>query len=89
MSETRRMDPADVPDDLIETVSARPEVGLVVWPHELRTILAVVLPEHEKQVRAKVAEEILADVEPYFAARIGAEMWEAAYRAARIARGES
>jgi len=52
-------------------------------------ILAAVLPEHKKQVRAKVAEEILADVAAFFAARVGADMWEAAYRAARIVRGES
>jgi hypothetical protein len=39
-------------------------------------------------VREQVAQEILADVEPFFAARVGPEMWEAAYRAARVARGE-
>ena len=52
-------------------------------------ILAAVLTEHEKQVRAKVAEEILADVAGLFAARIGADLWEAAYRSARVARGEA
>lgn len=51
-------------------------------------IVLLVLVEYEKQVREQVAEEILADVAVMFAARVGANMWEAAYRAARVARGE-
>jgi hypothetical protein len=42
-----------------------------------------------QRIREQVAKEILADVEPFFAARIHPEMWEAAYRAAYVARGES
>lgn len=42
----------------------------------------------EQQIREKVAGEILADVAALFVARIGADLWEAAYRAARVARGE-
>lgn len=59
------------------------------WLSNERDALKAELAEHEKQVRTKVAEEILADVEPFFAARINPDIWEAAYRAARIVRGES
>jgi hypothetical protein len=43
----------DVPGDLVESALTKPEVALVVWPHELRAILAVVLPMHEKQLQAE------------------------------------
>lgn len=49
--------PEDVPAELIEFACAKEEVGLVVWPHELRAILAVVLPEYEHTVREQVARD--------------------------------
>ena len=87
------MKPEDVPVELLRlavtamnTNEELPEQDRDQTPAH---ILDAVLTEHEKQVRAKVAEEILADVAGLFAARIGADLWEAAYRSARVARGEA
>jgi hypothetical protein len=51
--------PEDVPADLIEFACTKEEVGTVVWPHELRAILAVVLPEFERMVREQAARDLL------------------------------
>lgn len=53
-----------------------------------RAVIAAVLPAVRAAERTKVAEEILADVEPFFAARLEPAMWEAAHRAAYVARGD-
>lgn len=64
MSDTRRMNPADVPDDLIAT--GYQAIYGDAWRHcdrddrVVEKILAAVLPEFERQVREKVAEEISA-----------------------------
>jgi hypothetical protein len=85
------MDPADVDGELVDdAVDAWHETPRpMLLDDQMRHILAAVLPEHEKQVRAKVAEEIFADVAVLFVARLGADTWEAAHRAAWIARDES
>lgn len=55
MSESLRMDPGDVPEDLTAlAVEARTDA----WPHEIRAVLAAVLPEFERQVREWIADEI-------------------------------
>jgi hypothetical protein len=38
-----------------------------------------------RAVAQQIADVILADVDPLFASRTHADLWEAAYRAARIA----
>lgn len=97
-AESRRMDPADVPDmrridalafNAVTLADTEEWLRLTDRQKVARAVLAAVLPEFERQVREKVSEEILADVEPFFAARIGPEMWEAAYRAAHVAKGVS
>jgi hypothetical protein len=60
MSESLRMDPADVPDELVDdAVDAWHEMPRpMALDDQMRHILAAVLPEFERQVREKVAEEI-------------------------------
>jgi hypothetical protein len=78
------MKPEDVPEELVEAASAKPEVGLVVWPHELRAILAVVLPMHDKQLQAErdALEANLASLQA-FADRCREKDW--AYAADKVA----
>lgn len=47
--------PEQVPAELVDSAMARREVGTVVWPHELRAILAAVLPAHRAMVLESVA----------------------------------
>jgi hypothetical protein len=62
MSDTRRMDPADVPDDLAQQAEeAWKASGHVFLDRVVRSVLAAVLPEYEQQVRKKVAEEQSAE----------------------------
>jgi hypothetical protein len=62
MSDTRRMNPADVPDELVDLAhkaarrSDEPDIAGM-----LDDVLAAVLPEYERQVREKVADEIAAE----------------------------
>lgn len=61
------MAPEDVPDELARTAvegyygHAVPDGGFAVLRGPWQEALAAVLPEHEQQVRAKVAEELRAD----------------------------
>jgi len=67
------MKPEDVPNDLVETVpdnlwklalavdaKHQEEVGLSgnTWSGSVRAVLAAILPEHERQVRIKLSDEI-------------------------------
>jgi hypothetical protein len=63
MTESRRMGPADVPDELIELAQKNPPPDLTSFATWTRTLLAAVLSEYERQVREKVAEEIEAERE--------------------------
>lgn len=89
--------PEDVLAELIEFALTKEEVGTVVWPHELRAILAAVLPEYERMVREQVAREIeaaeraLSETDPATAesSHRTAAWCGGLLNATRIARGES
>jgi hypothetical protein len=87
MSESLRMDPADVPDELIAAIKKQPPPPMSEWLNAeawTRAILAAVLPAHEKQLREQIADSIDAELaDPNSDYERGLEV------ASRIARGES
>jgi hypothetical protein len=83
------MRPEDVPAEIIETAERAANTAPQKrnnQPTRMRYALAAAWPAIEAMVREQVAAQIMADVDHLIDARREGGMWEAAYRAARIAR---